>query len=91
MIPSSVRSFHLEFREYYCLARRLCANLIWNLLKVFIEEKITDELPMETQCFLPEEGGECQKHPFFWGGGGYENLILYPVVRLRPRHTLTCL
>ena len=61
-ILTIVTSFHLEYFENSCLARRLCANLIQDLLKLFIEKKIANELPIETQYILPGERGKCQKH-----------------------------
>ena len=72
--------FTWPFFENYCLARRLCANLIWNLIKLFIEKKTANDLPIETQCILPEERGKSQNHNY---------LILYPVVHLSMQHILT--
>ena len=79
---TSVRSFHLEFLENCCLARRLRAKLIWNILKLLIEKKIANELSIQTQCILPEEEGKCPKQYLL-------GMKIYPAVHSRVGHTLT--
>ena len=64
---------------------RLCVHFIWNLLKLFTEIKVANELPIETQCKFNACYQKMPETSFSW----YENLTLYPVFHLRVRHVLT--
>ena len=82
------------------LARRLCANLIWNILNLFTEKNISNERHIKTQCILPDEEGKCQKHhfrgmkiwyftPLFIWGFEISLQIVYPFIKLmHKRHKI---